>query len=335
MKRPKIAVVGIGRWGPNIVRNLIGMEDGELVAIIDRDSSRLRKLSQIYPNLSYHESLDEVIKRVDAVFIATPSSTHYPLTRKCLKAGIDVFVEKPLAMNIREAEELNQLADSGKRILMVGHILLFHPAIIRLRREIESGNLGEIYYLSAVRVNLGTIKTDENALWSLGPHDISAVLFLLDEYPIGVSATGDSYLNKDTLDVAFVTLYFRSGKIAHIHTSWLDPHKERRLTIVGSKKMATFDDMEPQEKLRIYDKGVERADFDSSPISALSLRFGDISIPKLPTVEPLRAECQAFIEAVRNRKRPRSDGRFGLEVVRIIEAAEHSIKERRMVEIEP
>ncbi|HIE05746.1 MAG TPA: Gfo/Idh/MocA family oxidoreductase [bacterium (Candidatus Stahlbacteria)] len=331
MTHPKIGVVGAGRWGPNIIRNLMKLDDCQLTTVVDSNDRRLKSICRVYPGLSYEQTLEKTLKHVDALFIATPSSTHYHLARKALTAGVDVFVEKPLAMKSGEAEELVAIAEKNHLILMVGHILLFHPAVIRLKWEIESGNLGEIYYIDAVRVNLGTINTDENALWSLAPHDISAILFLLQEDPSAVIATGDSYLNKDCLDVAFITLYFKSGKIAHIHTSWLDPRKERRLTIVGSKKMASFDDMKPQEKLRIYDKGVDRVDVESSPISALSLRFGDISIPKLPTVEPLRAECQAFIEAIREKAEPKSDGRFGAQVVRIIEAAEISIKEGRRI----
>lgn len=333
MDRPKTAVVGIGRWGPNIVRNLTNMDDCQLEVLVDRDEKRLKSLCRLYPGLSYHQNVDRIMKHIDAVFIATPASTHYHVAKKTLNAGLDTFIEKPLAMNYDQALELVTIAKEKKLILMVGHILLYHPAIIRLRWEIESGNLGDIYYLNAIRVNLGTIKTDENALWSLAPHDISAVLFLLDEKPNAVTATGDCYLNKDRLDIAFITLYFKSGKIAHIHTSWLDPHKKRQLTIVGSKKMASFDDMEAQEKLRIYDKGVDRIEVDSSPLSALSLRFGDISIPKLPPVEPLRAECQAFIEAVRSRESPKSDGEFGALVVRIIEAAEASIAEGKRISL--
>ncbi|HID32332.1 MAG TPA: Gfo/Idh/MocA family oxidoreductase [bacterium (Candidatus Stahlbacteria)] len=334
MKPVRIGVAGIGRWGPNIVRNLMSIEDCHLVGVVDKDESRLKKIASTFPNLSYHLSIDEIMKNIDGLFIATPSSTHYHLAKKALKAGINTFVEKPLAMKVREAEELVELAEKNRYILMVGHILLFHPAIIRLRQEIKSGSLGNIYYLNAVRVNLGTIKTDENTLWSLGPHDVSAIIYLLDERPVAVTATGSSYLNQDSLDVAFTTLYFQSGIIAHIHTSWLDPNKVRRLTIVGSKKMATFDDMEPQEKLRIYDKGVEKIDLETSPILSLSLRFGDINIPKLPNLEPLRAECQAFIDAIKNHKPPKSDGSFGMTVVRIIAAAEQSIIEGRKVKIE-
>ena len=232
-----------------------------------------------------------------------------------------------MTLAISEAEELVRLAEGSRRILMVGHIMEYHPAVVRMREYIEGGELGDIYYVYSTRVNLGKVRDVENALWSFAPHDISMIIYLLREKPAAVSATGAAYLRKGIEDVSFITLFFDSGTIAHIHTSWLDPHKVRRLTIVGSKKMAVLDDVEPQEKIRIYDKGVNLQQAYDTYGEYLSLRTGDILIPAVKVQEPLKIECQEFIKAVRSRIPPITDGKDGLAVLRVLRAADKSMKE--------
>jgi len=231
-------------------------------------------------------------------------------------------------LKVKEGEELVKLAEEKKKILMVGHIMEYHAATLKLKDYITKGELGEILYLYSTRVNLGKVRDIENALWSFAPHDISMILFLLEKEPVSVTATGQCYLqkNKGVEDVAFMTMHFADGVMAHIHVSWLDPHKDRKLTVVGSKKMAVFDDTQSAEKIWIYDKGVDtRLDYNTYG-EYLSLRFGDILIPKIETAEPLRSECQHFIQCVEKRKHPRSDGRDGLRVLKILDAGERSLK---------
>jgi predicted dehydrogenase len=235
-------------------------------------------------------------------------------------------VEKPLVLDVEEAEELIRLAEQNNRILMVGHLLEYHPIITRLKQMIDADELGNVFYIYNQRVNLGTVRTDENALWNFAPHDISSILYLLGKEPTDVAARGQSYLQDGIEDVVFLTLNFNDKSMAHIHVSWLDPHKVRKITIVGSKKMAVFDDLESSEKLRIYDKGAANgSDYDTFA-EYISLRFGDITIPYVKVGEPLRLECEHFLECVRERKQPVSDGYDGLRVTKVLDAAERSLK---------
>ena len=267
---------------------------------------------------------------LDAIIIATPAPTHYELCKRALLAGKDVYVEKPFVLSTAQAEEIVSLAKKQDRILMVGHLLEYHPVVIYLKNMIDSGELGQIRYIYSQRLNLGTVRTDENALWNFAPHDISVILYLLGLAPSDVSARGQSYLKRGVEDVVFMALNFNDKAMGHIHVSWLDPHKVRRITVVGSKRMAVFDDLQPNEKLKIYDKGAEvNTDYDTFA-EYVGLRFGDITIPHIRVGEPLGIECEHFLNCVRERTQPLSDGLDGLRVVRVLEAAGQSLQQNGM-----
>ena len=262
---------------------------------------------------------------IEGVVIATPPISHYDLARRALEAGKDVFVEKPLTRDPVEARELCILAASGNRVLMVGHLLIYHPGFRRLKELAREGHLGDLRYAYTQRVNLGIVRKDENALWSLAPHDVALLLDLFEEQPQSVTAQGASYLTPGIEDVSFVQLSFPSGRAAAIHVSWLDPHKERRLTVVGSRRMAVFDDMQASEKLRIYDRGVDVSDY--VPFGEnMTLRFGDVVLPSLPVLEPLHSEMEHFASCIRDRSRPKTSGEEGMRVVEVLAAANRSLK---------
>ncbi|MEA2078435.1 MAG: Gfo/Idh/MocA family oxidoreductase [Pseudomonadota bacterium] len=324
----KLAVVGVGGWGKNLARNYFQIPDCELKYICDTDISKLEQLQTQLPGTltctRYEDMLED--SEIQALVIATPAPTHYKLCKAALEAGKDVYVEKPFVLDVDEAEELIRLAEQNERILMVGHLLEYHPIITKLKQMIDTDELGNVYYIYNQRVNLGTVRTDENALWNFAPHDISSILYLLGKEPTDVAARGQSYLQKGIEDVVFLTLNFNDKSMAHIHVSWLDPHKVRKITIVGSKKMAVFDDLESSEKLRIYDKGASNSSDYDTFAEYVSLRFGDITIPYVKVGEPLRLECEHFLECVRERKQPVSDGHDGLRVTKVLDAAERSLK---------
>ena len=323
-----IAVVGAGAWGKNHIRVFSEIPNVHLKYICDSDPSRLNKLQKSYPQTKMVENLSPILQdpEIKGIVIASSAVSHFPLAKESLLAGKDVLVEKPMALNVEDAEEMVRIAEEKKRILMVGHLLIYHPVVDRLKEMIASEELGRINYIYTQRVNLGVIRQDENALWSFAPHDLSVILELLNERPVVVSAHGESYIQKNIEDVVFLSLHFSDGKMANIHLSWLDPHKVRKITIVGAKKMVVFDDMEPSEKLKIYDKGVGSLSYDSYG-EYLSLRFGDITIPNIKMVEPLRAEIEHFIRCIESRKKPKTGGRDGLEVVKILVAAQKSLRE--------
>ena len=255
--------------------------------------------------------------------IATPVPTHAPLARLALEAGLDAFVEKPLALTAREANDLVAVADEGERVLMVDHLLIYHPAVQAVKGIVNEGRLGQVFYLYGNRVNLGIVRADENALWSLGPHDISVMLHLVGERPVEVSASGESYLQPGVEDVVFGRIRFPSGILGHLHLSWLDPHKMRKMTVIGSERMVVFDDMETERKVTIYDKGpIPRTETYGEYIQ---VRSGDIHIPKVPATEPLRVVCERFAQAVRDRRPTPSDGRAGAVVVEVLEAMSASL----------
>jgi predicted dehydrogenase len=325
----KVAVVGVGYWGPNFVRIMDELPDSRLVAICDTASDKTDKLTRLYPHLDFTGSLDPLLDgdKIDAVVIATGSDSHYELTRKSLLKGKHVLVEKPIALDSREAIELVRLAEEKKRVLLVGHLLRYHNGVIKLREYIEEGFLGKILYIYTTRVNLGRIRKEESALWSFATHDISVVNYLLDSQPEYVTASGQAYVRKDVQDVVFVTLHFPDGVMAHLHVSWLDPHKIRKITVVGDKKMAVLDDMQATEKLRIYDKGVDFVPSYGDYGESLSIRVGDIYIPKIDMVEPLKVECQHFLDCIERGAKPLTDGECGLQVLKVLEAAEQSLGE--------
>jgi len=259
------------------------------------------------------------------VVVAAPAGAHAELALRCLDAGKPCLVEKPFALSVADAERVAQRAAERGVAVLVGHLLLFHPAVERLRAMTEGGELGRVLYLHGMRVNLGQVRADENALWSFGPHDVSVALYLLGEQPVQVAAQGHGYLQAGVEDVVFLTMRFKSGVLAHVHLSWLDPYKERRLTVVGTKKMAVFDDMEAREKLRIFDKGVERPPEYRSYGESLTIREGDIYIPRIPNVEPLAAELAHFVRVARGAEAPRASAQDGVRVVRVLEAATRSL----------
>jgi predicted dehydrogenase len=326
MSRLRIAVVGAGNWGRNHVRTVATLPEATLAAVCDLDPGRLEGIRRLYPSALATPSLEDALAQADAVVIASPAAAHAPAATAAIERGLPVLVEKPFALSSGEAEAVARLADARGVPVVAGHLLLFHPAIERLRELIRAGELGQLYYLYGQRVNLGQVRPDENALWSFGPHDISVALHLLPDRPVAVAARGHSYLQPGIEDVVFLTLEFASGVIAHVQMSWLDPHKERRLTVVGSKRMVVFDDMQPREKLKIFDKGVDRPPEYRSFGESLSVREGDIFIPRIPNVEPLTAELRHFVAVARGDETPRVTAWDGVEVVRILEAASASLQ---------
>ena len=322
-----IAVVGTGYWGANLVRNFAALPGARLVALCDTDAGRLAKTAARHPGVLATTRVEEVASHADVrgVVVAASAVQHYPIARLLLEAGKDVYVEKPLALQVDHAEELVLLARARDRILMVGHLLVHHPGVRYLKQMVQEGALGEVLYIYSQRVNLGKVRHDENALWSFAPHDLSVILHLLEMEPIDVAARGSAFLQSTVEDVVFLHLRFPGGKMAHVHVSWLDPHKLRKMTVVGSQKMVVFDDMEASEKIRVYDKGIDRAGQIVSYGDALSVRSGDILIPRISLQEPLRIECQHFVDCVRERRTPLTDGAGGLRVVRVLAAAQQSL----------
>jgi len=318
--------VGFGYWGPNLVRNVDRLGDAELVAACDLNEKNLAKLADLYPHVRTTTSLATLLGDfdVDAVVVATSAPSHFAIASQVIAAGKHCFVEKPLTLTSADAEALVRAADERGVVLMVGHLMEYHSAINWIKEYIASGELGEVLYLYMQRLNLGKVRTEENAFWSLAPHDVSIVLYLLGETPDYVSANGAAYVTPGVHDTVFANLHFPSGKMANIHVSWLDPHKVRKLTIVGSQKMLVFDDMQATEKIWIYDRGVEPK--EALPYGAdLQLRFGDIHVPFIKMAEPLSIEVQHFLDSCRNGSVPRSDGRDGLRVVRVLEAVDESM----------
>ena len=333
-----IGQIGLGAWGRNLIRTFYNLSDVRVKIGCDTDASRLSALSSAFPGVNWTEDPAEVIDdpSIDAIVVATPPASHFELASRAVKAGKDVFVEKPLSLDLESGLKLVSMAAKAGRILMVGHIMEYHPATLKLKEYIDGDKLGRIYYLYSTRINLGKVRDIENSLWSFAPHDISLIMYLINEIPIRVTASGASYLQSEIEDVAFMTMYFPDGIMAHVHVSWLDPHKERKLTVVGSKMMAVFDDARSSEKIWLYDKGVEtKRDYETYG-EYLSLRAGDILIPRLNSREPLQAECDHFIQCIKNRTQPRSDGNDGLRVLNVLTAAQKSMKNGGVpVEIEP
>jgi len=325
VSRLRLGVVGAGMWGRNHVRTAATLADAELAAVCDVDSAVRDRVARQYPRVHVTGELSDVLSRVDGVILASPAATHARLALQCIEAGKPCLIEKPFALTVRDAEEVARVAAQRHVPVAAGHLLLFHPVVERLRTMIQGGELGKLYYLYGLRVNLGQVRADENALWSFGPHDVSVALYLLGEGPIRVAAHGRSYLQPKVEDVVFLTMEFASGVLAHVQLSWLDPHKERKLTVVGAKQMAVFDDMEMREKLRVYDKGVDRPPEYGSYGESLSIREGDIFIPKIPNVEPLAAELAHFVRVARGTEAPRAGADDGVRVVRVLDAASRSL----------
>jgi len=325
-----VGVVGVGGWGKHLLRNFANLPGCRVKIACDASDRTRKSIESQYPDIAVTADFDAIVSdpEVQAVVIATPPVTHYELASKAIEAGKDVLVEKPFVLDVEDGKRLVKLAESRDRVLMVGHIMVYHSAVEKVKEIVDSGELGDVYYLYAARLNLGKVREIENALWSFAPHDISIALYLLEQEPVTVTAVGMAYLQKKIgiEDVSFMTMSFANGQMANVHVSWLDPNKVRKLTVVGSKKMVVLDDTEASEKVRIYDKGVDRNSDYQTYGEYLTLRTGDIVIPKVKSTEPLKSECLHYIECVRNRKQPRSDGREGLKVLKILAAAQKSIE---------
>ncbi len=308
----RVAQVGLGQWGKNLARNFDQL--AELVRLCDVDDERRVEGAQSYPSAQVTSSFDDVLtdESVEAVVVATPVPTHYELARRALEAGKHVFVEKPPAMRGAEMEELCELAEDRDRVLMPGHLLLYHPGVQKLKEIVDSGELGDVLYVYGNRQNLGTFRTNENALWSLGVHDLSVLLYLIEEEPSEVRAHGNAFLSRGVEDVVFCYLRFPSGKMAHMHLSWLDPHKIRRITVVGNERMAVFDDMERDRKITVYDNW--------------RTRTGDIYSPTVDATEPLRRECEHFLRLVAGDGEPHKVARDAIPVVRVLDQLQASLE---------
>jgi len=324
-----IAVVGCGYWGPNLVRNFTATTDGRVSVVCDADPARLTHMTKLYPGINVSLDFDEVLGRsdVDAVVIATPTRLHHAMALKALRSGRHVLVEKPLAASTKQCEELLEAADDKGLILMVGHTFIYSPTVRKIKEIISRGDLGELQYVSSRRLNLGLFQTDINVAWDLAPHDISVILYILGEAPAAVNCQGKAHVTPGIEDVTNMTLTFANGAFALIHNSWLDPNKVRQMTFVGKRQMLAYDDIEPIEKIRIYDKRVEvPPHYDSFAEFHFSYHHGDMYSPCVKQVESLSMECQHFLDCINTGAPPESGGPEGLTVVQVLEAASQSLK---------
>jgi predicted dehydrogenase len=323
-----VAQIGFGYWGPNLARNLHTHAGSRWRYLVDLSADQRARAAALYPQVTMTDDLDMVLAdpEISAVVVATPAATHAPLARKALAAGKHVFVEKPLALNTADAVALARQADEAGLVLMVGHTFEFVPAVLKMKEIVDSGTLGDVLYLHSQRLNLGRIQSDINAFWSIGPHDVSIANFLIGADPEWVSARGARYLNSDVEDVTFVTVGYPDGVLAHMHVSWLDPSKTRKTTIVGSKQMLVYDDMESEAKLKVYDKGADPVDATAYGAYQYKLRDGELWVPRLDMVEPLGAEMTHFLQCTLTGERPRTDGWNGARVVAVLEAADASLR---------
>jgi len=324
-KSLRVGVIGAGYWGPNLVRNLSEVPGAEPVAVADLSEERLEAIRKRFPAVrtttAHHELFDD--RAIDAVCIATPVGTHRKLAEEAFAAGKHVFVEKPLAGTVSDAEAIVRAAERAGKTLMVGHTFVYNPAVVEVKRILDADGVGRVQYIDSQRVNLGLHQFDINVLWDLGPHDVSITLYWLGEEPAWIQATGACFVQPEIEDVVFLMIGFPSGAIAHAHLSWLAPTKLRTMTVIGSKKMVLYDDVQTVEKVKIYDQGVEKL---SGEELRRSYRAGDIHSPRIPVTEALQIEMRHFIECVRDGKKPRSDGEAGLRVVRALEAGMRSLR---------
>ena len=316
-----VGVVGIGPWGYNHLRAFSMISGVRLKVACDLNGALLDRAHRQFPALKTTKDAEIAIAEADALIISSSAKTHFDLARRALLADRHVLVEKPLAMSLDEGHQLVDLAATRKRILMVGHVFLYNPAVALLKKIIDAGEIGRPLYLYSQFLNLGRIRKDENVIWSLAPHDISMANFFLREYPVRVSARGAAYLQEGTEDIGFVNMEYRNQRLAQLHVSWLDPHKVRKVTVVGEEKMAVFDDMAVEEKIKIYDKGAEPV--GDGPM--FTVRYGEIRAPRVEMKEPLRLEAEHFIECIREGVTPRTDGKQGLEVLRVLDATSRSL----------
>ena len=324
-----IAVVGCGYWGPNLIRNFNSLSDCKVKMVCDVETNRLLYVKNLYPEVAVTTKFDEVVNNleIDAIAIATPIRSHYPMARKSLQAGKHTFIEKPMASSVEECEELIKLAEKQKLTLMVGHTFIYCAPVKKVKEIVDSDELGEIQYISSRRLNLGLFQNDINVAWDLAPHDISIILYVLNEAPVSVNCQGKAHVTPEIEDVINMTLSFTNGTYASIQSSWLDPNKIRDMTFVGTKKMLVYDDIEPIEKIKVYDKRVKVPPYyDTFAEFQYSYHYGDMYSPHLKLVEPLKVECQSFIDCITKDAESESSGLEGMKVVQILEAASKSLK---------
>ncbi len=333
----RIGHIGFGYWGPNLLRNMQSISRARVIAVADADECRLAAVVEKGPAIGTTRDYRELLSRpdIDAVVIATPAASHAELAYAALSAGKHALVEKPLATTFEDAARLVALADRKGLVLMVGHTFLYSPAVRCMRQHLQGGELGEIFYLYAQRLNLGRVCPDVNTLWNSGPHDVSILLYLLGQMPVEVAARGFSYLRQDVEDVVFMTLVFPQGVGAHVHMSWLDPHKVRRMTVIGSRQMAVYDDGNRDAPVVLYDRSFDRVvaphdrcDLQSPAEFQVRVRSGEVTVPALTPAEPLRVECEHFVDCILEGRQPLTGGQHALDVVRVLTAAQHSIDKR-------
>lgn len=328
-----IAIVGMGNWGPNLLRNFRRVENARVRMICDIDATRLAAVEGLSDGAALETKFENCLTEdIDAIVLSVPSGLHHTMAEKAIEAGKHVFVEKPLSLTTEGAENLVSLSEKAGSVLMVGHVFEFNAAVEKAKEIIDSGEIGDIYYIYSHRLNLGTVRQDVNAMWNLAPHDVSIILYWLGAMPHSVSATGITKLQDGIHDVVFLTMEFGGEIVAHIHTSWLDPNKVRKMTVVGSKKMIVYDDTSPDRKIAIYDKGIDRKHLSDSlgqygDFGEFQLihRAGDVLFPKIAFEEPLYRECRHFITCIQNGESPLTDGRDGVRVVRVLEAGQESL----------
>lgn len=325
----RVGVVGLGYWGPNHARNLNSLPDCRLAAVCDQDPQRLAHLKSLYPQLECYTSFDEMISRgkLDAAVIATGVKSHFPLTQKSLNAGLHTLVEKPMASSSAECDILIELAAQKNRVLMVGHTFLYSAHVRKIKEIADSGDLGDIQYISSRRLNLGLFQKDINVTWDLAPHDLSIILYIIGEMPLVVNCCGKAHVSRGVEDVTSMCLVFRKDRLATVHNSWLDPRKVREMTIVGTRRMAVYDDVAPLEKIKIYDSRVEvPPHYDTFAEFQYAYHYGDMYVPYVRQEEPLKIECQHFLDCIRDNSKPISDGEQGRQLVRVLEAASASLR---------
>jgi predicted dehydrogenase len=326
----KIGVVGCGYWGPNLIRNFSSLPECELRLMCDLNPQRLKHMKSLYPHVEGHMDFDHMLNGagLDGVVIATSVKTHFRMAKASLEAGKHTFIEKPMAASVAECEELVQIAEKNGLVLMVGHTFLYSPPIRKIKEIIRHGDIGAIQYISARRLNLGLFQKDINVAWDLAPHDISIILYIMEEFPTGINCSGTANITPGIEDVTSMSLKFGKNRFATVQSSWLDPRKVREMTIVGSKRMIVYDDVEAQEKIKIYDARVDAPPhYDTFAEFHYSYHYGDRYIPYIKQEEPLRIECQHFLDCIRDNKMPLTSGRQGMEVVRVLEAASASLKQ--------
>jgi predicted dehydrogenase len=332
MPKPiKVGVVGCGYWGPNLIRNFRALPDCSLKMMCDLSQDRLKHLRALYPEVKGETNFEHMINGagLDAVVIATAVKLHYPMAKAALLAGKHTFIEKPMASSSEQCAELIDIAEKKGLILMIGHTFLYSPAVKKIKEIVRNGDIGDIRYISARRLNLGLFQKDINVTWDLAPHDLSIILDVMGESPLSVNCRGSAHVTPGIEDVTSMCLTFRNDRSAMVQSSWLDPRKVREMTIVGSKRMIAYDDMEPLEKIRIFDARVERPPhYDTFAEFHYAYHYGDVYVPYIKQEEPLRSECQHFLDCIRDGKQPTTNGRQGLELVKILEAASLSLAER-------